>query len=139
MRTVTLCVTLLAVAATGAVAGDLLVVVNKSAASASLVDPSTLEVVATLPTGHGPHEAAASPDGRTVYIADYGTRDEPGKTITVLNVRERKVVATFDLGEYTRPHGIEVSSDGSRVWVTWSGRRPLSTSCRSTRAASAPP
>jgi YVTN family beta-propeller protein len=125
MRTAILWVVFVAVAATVAVAGDVLVVVNKSADSASLVDPSTLEVLATLPTGHGPHEAAASPDGRTVFVTDYGTGDEPGSSITVLDVRERRVVATYDLGDFRRPHGIEVSSDGTRVWVTCEGSQAV--------------
>ena len=48
--------------ATAGVPGTL-VVLNKAEASASLIDLASGEVVATLPTGVGPHEVAASYDG----------------------------------------------------------------------------
>ena len=83
-----------------------LIVLNKSDANASLIDLETSEVVATLPTGAGPHEAAVSPDGRICVVADYGPRGAPGNSLTVLDLAERTVVRTIDLGEYHRPHGI---------------------------------
>lgn len=109
-------------------AAGTLIVLNKSDHDAALVNPDTLEVIAKLPTGQGPHEVAVSPDGRTAYVANYGAfgvfrdtgerRSEPGNTITVLDLAGRKVRATFSLGEYQMPHGIWVSKDGQRLWVT---------------------
>lgn len=117
------------------VAADLLVVLNKSDHEAALVDPLTYEVLAKLPTGKGPHEAAASPDGRTAYVSNYGSfgvfrtgeqpRMEPGNTITVLDLEARRVKATFDLGSYTQPHGIWISRDGRRLWVTCEGAKAV--------------
>ena len=40
-----------------------LIVVNKSDATASLIDLASGRVLVTLPTGAGPHEVAVSPDG----------------------------------------------------------------------------
>ena len=111
-------------------AGDgILVVLNKSDHGAAIVDPATYKVLAKLPTGKGPHEAASSPDGRTAYVSNYGSyrifqasgqggQAPPGNTITVLDLAGRTVKATFDLGEYLSPHGIWVSQDGKLVWVT---------------------
>jgi YVTN family beta-propeller protein len=72
-----------------------------------------------------------SPDGGTAYVSNYGLfaifregeppRREPGNTLTVLDLARRTVRDTFDLGEYRMPHGIEVSRDGSRLWVTCEG------------------
>ena len=45
-----------------------LVVLNKTEATASLIDLASGRVHATLPTGDGPHEAAVSPDGRTALV-----------------------------------------------------------------------
>ncbi|MDX1623934.1 MAG: YncE family protein [Gemmatimonadota bacterium] len=98
-----------------------LVVLNKAAAEAVLVDPATRAVFAVLPTGEGPHEVALSPDGDRAYVTDYGVRDAPGHTITVLDLAEREATATWDLGTYTRPHGIAVDEAGSVVWVTAEG------------------
>lgn len=106
---------------------ELLVVLNKSDHEAVLVDPRTHKLLAKLPTGHGPHEVAVSRDGRIAYVSNYGVtgvfrdgqqRSEPGHTLSVLDLESRVVRHTFDLGEYSRPHGIVVSADGSMLWVT---------------------
>lgn len=116
-------------------AAGTLVVLNKSDHEAALVDGQTLEIIARLPTGQGPHEAAASPDGRYVYVANYGAfavfregerpRMQPGNTITVLDLQTKSVKATWDLGVYRQPHGIWVSRDGTRVWVTCEGNQAV--------------
>ena len=99
-------------------AGSSLLVLNKTDNTAVFVDAKTYEVGAKLPTGAGPHEVAVSPDGRLAYVANYGTRDNPGHTLTVIDIRARSVARTIDLGEFRRPHGIHVSRDGKLVWVT---------------------
>ena len=99
-------------------AGSSLLVLNKSDNTAVFVDTDTYQVIAKLPTGAGPHEVAVALDGRTAYIANYGTRDNPGRTLTVIDTRTKSVARTIDLGEFRRPHGIRVSRDGKTVWVT---------------------
>ena len=110
-----------------AVSADLLVVLNKSDHEAVLVDPGTLKPVAKLSTGRGPHEVAVSPDGRLAYVSNYGMYgvfregqrvNEPGNTLSVLDLEKRTVRDTFDLGSYAKPHGIAVSRDGKHLWVT---------------------
>ncbi len=85
---------------------DLLAVVNKSDASVDLVDPSTGRSRATIPTGNGPHEAAISPNGTTLVVSDYGTRAQPGSSLTVIDLASRRVVSTVDLGAPKKPHGL---------------------------------
>ncbi|MCB9914937.1 MAG: beta-propeller fold lactonase family protein [Planctomycetes bacterium] len=119
-----LCVLALAPPEDPAPARGTLVVLNKSEASASLLDPASGAVLATLPVGAGPHEAATSPDGRTVVVCNYG-QDEPGSSLTVLDPRTREVRATIDLGPYQRPHGIAFLPDGARVAVTCEVQRKL--------------
>jgi len=114
---------------------DVLVVLNKSEHQAVLVDPATLEIVKTLATGTGPHEAATSPDGRTVYVANYGAYrlfregEKPqlvrGNTLSVIDLTSRTVRDTIDLGQYTMPHGMAVSRDGSLLWVTCEGAQSV--------------
>ena len=84
---------------------DLLLVLEKDAATARLLDPTTGATVATWPTGPFPHEVTVSPDGRTAVVADYGA-EQPGRTLTVLDLPGRRVARTIALGEYRRPHGI---------------------------------
>ena len=81
-----------------------------------------------LPTGRGPHEVAVSPDGRFAYVSNFGRysvypagdtqHDKASNSITVIDLADRKVKATFDLGTHTGPHGMIVSHDGKLVWVT---------------------
>ena len=105
-----------------AATGDVLVVLEKDVAKARLIDPATGATLASLPTGPFPHEVAASPDGRTAVVADYGAQ-EPGRTLTVLDLAGRRVARTIDLGEYRKPHGIVWlpaggAGAGQRVLVT---------------------
>jgi YVTN family beta-propeller protein len=107
---------------------DTVVVVCKSEFRLAVVDPATQKVVLKLPTGLGPHEVAVSPDGRTAYVSNFGRysvypagdteHDKAGHTITVIDLVDRKVKITFDLGTHTGPHGMTVSHDGKLVWVT---------------------
>lgn len=94
-----------------------LVVLNKAEATASLIDLATGKVVATLPTGVGPHEVAISPDGKRALVADYGAQ-VPGSSLTLIDLVAPKVEKTIALGEYRRPHGIQFLADGKRALVT---------------------
>ncbi len=106
---------------------DTVLVLCKSDFQLALVDPATEKVLVKLPTGRGPHEVAVSPDGRTAYVSNFGRysiypagdtqHDKAGNTITVVDLVDRKVKATFDLGTHTGPHGMVVSHDGKLVWV----------------------
>jgi YVTN family beta-propeller protein len=104
--------------------GGTLIVANKAEATVSLLDARSGEVRATLPTGTGPHEVAVSPDGRLAAIADYGTGEAPGSTLTVIDVAAARVVRTIDLGEYRRPHGMAWFA-ADRLYVTSEASRAL--------------
>jgi YVTN family beta-propeller protein len=86
---------------------DTLVVVNRGDDTASLIDLANGKVAATIPTGHEPHEVAISGDGKFAVVTNYGTRELPGRTLTVIEIPEARVVRTIDLGEYQKPHGIQ--------------------------------
>ncbi|MBI3111300.1 MAG: beta-propeller fold lactonase family protein [Ignavibacteriales bacterium] len=83
-----------------------LIVLNKSDHTASLIDVVTRKNVSTLPTGTAPHEVAVSADGKLAVVANYGTGQSPGNTLTLLNIAEKRKVKDINLGEYRRPHGI---------------------------------
>lgn len=113
-----------------------LVVLNRAAAEAVLVDPRTRRVVARVPTGPGPHEVAVSLDGRFAYVANYGSTaydaepfhvpaigvasagaDQRG-TVTVVDLETGTVRATFQPGSFRFLHGIRVNQSGTRLWIT---------------------
>lgn len=94
-----------------------LVVLNKSDASAWLVDPESGARLASVPTGDGPHEADVTPDGSLAVVTNYGTKT-PGATLTLIDLRAGSAAGTIDLGEHRRPHGVQVLPDGRRAVVT---------------------
>lgn len=96
---------------------DVLVVVNKDASTVSVISIESGTALATLPTGTGPHEAAASGDGRWAVVTNYGAQ-QPGSSLTVVDLTSLRVARTIDLGEYRRPHGIAFLPDNRTVAVS---------------------
>ena len=94
-----------------------LIVTNKAPSTATIIDLASGRVLATLPTGQGPHEVVVSRDGRVAVVTDYGSRSG-GNTLTVIDVPALKVARTISLGEYQRPHGIVFLPGDSLVAVT---------------------
>src|ERR1700682_3004745 len=81
-----------------------LLVLAKTDHTLSIVDPSTLQVVARVPSGPDPHEVVASTDGKFAYISNYG--GGAYNTITVIDLLEQKALAPVDLGVLRGPHGL---------------------------------
>lgn len=117
---------LLLLCATSVVAADsgTLLVLNKSDNTVSLIDLSSRQSVGTVPTGVAPHEVAVSPDGKLAVVANYGNQQQPGSTLTVIDLPGKKQLKTIDLGEYRRPHGITWLR-GDEIAVTAEGNKAL--------------
>ena len=96
---------------------DTLVVLNKSAATATFIDVASGTTVATLPTGRGPHELAITTDGRWAVSTDYSG----GNSLTVFDIENVSVERTIDLSEYPRPHGAFFLRGDSILAVTSEG------------------
>jgi DNA-binding beta-propeller fold protein YncE len=72
-----------------------------------------------LAVGAGPHEAAVGPDGRWGVVSVYGTREERGTRLALLDLVRGTVVRHVALAPYTRPHGVvALPGGGRRVVVT---------------------
>jgi YVTN family beta-propeller protein len=95
-----------------------LVVSNMRDNSATVIDASTGRVLATLTTGEGPHEVTVSHDGRWALVSNYGVRERPGNSLTVIDVQRMEVVRTIDLGTYRRPHGMAFFPGDTLIAVT---------------------
>ncbi len=110
--------------ASPAIAGTL-VVLNKSEADVTFLNADTGREISRIPVGDGPHEAATSPDGKTIVVCNYGGR-EPGSTLSVIERNGRRMKSSLiKLGNYHRPHGIVFLSDGDRVVVTAEAEKKL--------------
>ena len=115
---------LVAIALTAATAqqpaSGALLVLSKGAQTLSVVDPSTLKVVGSAPSGPDPHEVIASADGRFAYIANY---NGGGNIITVIDLTQMKALAPIDLGPLRAPHGLDFA--GGKLWFTAEGARAV--------------
>ncbi|MEP7347484.1 MAG: cytochrome D1 domain-containing protein [Gemmatimonadaceae bacterium] len=103
-----------------------LVVSNMNDNTATVLDAATGRLLATLPTGEGPHEVAISHNGRWALVSNYGVRGKPGNSITVIDVTRAEVSRTITLTGFQRPHGMAffpgdtlfaVTSEGSQAVV----------------------
>jgi DNA-binding beta-propeller fold protein YncE len=99
------------------VKAGILVIANMDESTVVLVDGRTYKTLATLPTGKNPHEVRVSPDNRHAYVA-------AGKSITAIDLKRRRVRATFDLGTYSA-HDIRVSRDGKLIWAACAGAQTI--------------
>lgn len=96
---------------------DTLVVGNKGEDTVSFIDLSSGAERAKVPTGKAPHEAAVSPDGRSVAIVAYG-----GASIDIFDVASTRLVRRIDIAPNDGPHGIAWIAQDRIVAVAERGR-----------------
>lgn len=101
------------------------IAVNQQSDSITLIDLSTLEAYRHVPVVAGPHEAAVSPDGRSVLVTNYNKQGVgPQKTLSLIALPSGDTIRTIDLGEFLAPHDVRWVDD-SRVVVTVEGSQAL--------------
>jgi DNA-binding beta-propeller fold protein YncE len=106
----------------GLAVADSLLVVRKAERAVEFVEPGTGARLMSVQVGSGPHEIAVSPDGRRALVTNYGTPDDPGHTVSLLDLEQPHELVRIDLGAHNRPHGVAwyapdraaVTSEGSR-------------------------
>ncbi len=103
---------------------DVLLVVNKSDNTVSLLDAATGRPRSTVEIEGGPHEVEMLADGKRAAVASYGRKDQPGRMVFLIDLATGKVVSRIDIGEGSRPHGLKALADG-RLLVTAEGTREL--------------
>ncbi len=102
-----------------AIAGTLLVS-DPATRQVTFIDTDSGKRRASAPSGAGPASIAVSPDGRQALVSNYG-----GASLTLLNVANGKLHATFPLAPMQRPLSIRWLADGRRAVVTVQGQSSL--------------
>ena len=98
-----------------------LLVLNKSDATLSFIDPDTGRTHATIVTGEGPHELELSSDRQVAFATNYGA-STPGNSLSVIDIKARKELERVDLGDLRRPHGLAFL-DGKAYFTAEQARR----------------
>ena len=106
------------------VAAETLLVVRKTDDAVDLVDPGSGLRLASVTLGHAPHEVSVSPDGRRAAVSNYGTRERPGTTLSIVDVEQPRELRRIDLAPHTRPHGVAWYAP-DRIAVTTEGSKHL--------------
>ena len=98
-----------------------LLVLSKTNHTLSIVDPSTLKVIATMPVGTDPHEVIASTDGKTAYVSIYGGGSL--HEINILDLVGQKPISNLDTRPLMGPHGLYFT--GGKVWFSAEGTKTV--------------
>lgn len=101
--------------------GDALLVVTKQSHALSIVDASTLKVVAQVPIGEDPHEVTLGPDNRTAFISNYG--EGTLHTIARVDLVAQKPLPPIDITPLSGPHGLFLHNN--TLWSTAEGSKSL--------------
>lgn len=98
-----------------------LLALSKANHTLSIVDPSTLKVLATAPVGPDPHEVIASTDGTTAYVSNTGS----GRfhELNAIDLVAQKALPNFDTGALLGPHGLTFV--GGKLWFTAEGAKAV--------------
>ena len=115
---------LLAWFAVAPVAAETLLVVRKTDDALDLMDPGSGLRLASVALGHAPHEVSVSPDGKRAAVTNYGTREQPGSTLSIVDLEQPREVRRIDLTPHTRPHGVAWFAP-DRIAVTTEGTKHL--------------
>jgi YVTN family beta-propeller protein len=103
-----------------------LIVVNQGDLNLSVLDPVAAREIATISeeqtTMHG-HEAAASADGRIVYVPIYGNvgvgqAGLDGREMLAIDIARRKIIGKVDFGHGVRPHCVVYEPVSKMLYVT---------------------
>ncbi len=69
-----------------------------------------------LPDGSMPYALALSPNGTSIYVANFGSN-----TVSVIDTATNKITASVPVGSY--PSAIAISPNGSKVYVANNGEQ----------------
>ena len=98
-----------------------LLVLSKGDNALAIVDPSSRQLIASVPCGPDPHEVVASTDGKWAYVSNYG--GGAYNTLSVVDLTAQQALPKIDLGALRGPHGLVYLAD--KVWFTAEGAKAI--------------
>jgi len=103
-------------------------VANYKGQTVSTIDLATGRLGHTIAVPHrGPNTIAFTPDGRTCYVANWGTTAAPGSTVTPIQVKNGgatgRVLRSIKVGLH--PNWVAITKDGRTAYVANKGSNSL--------------
>ena len=108
--------------AAAGISSDVLLVVDRNVVR--IFDAKTGEQRSEARIGEGVHEIEVLADRTTAVLSNYGTPQQPGRTVTLLDVDRGTLLGTIDLGQGTMPRGLTSLPNG-RFLVAAEGKKEL--------------
>ena len=96
-----------------------LFVANNNTNNVTVIDTTTNAVLATIPVGSVAADVAATPDGKTVWVTNFGDG-------TVQPIDVATLTAGTPIAVGSQPERLAVSPDGTRLWVANQGSGTVS-------------
>ncbi|MHB0755066.1 YncE family protein [Polaribacter sp. M15] len=84
----------------------ILYVVNKVSKSVTIFDLNKGQELKELPIAVEPHEAAFVKNLNRLVVTNYGSSNENGNNVTVIDPKDNEVLHEISLGKSSKPHGI---------------------------------
>ena len=82
----------------------------------AVIDPASRKLIRKVTVGTVPIQLYATPDSRLLLVANQGTREKPGKTVSIIDLGSFKSVATIETG--AGAHGVVIEREGRLAFVT---------------------
>lgn len=82
----------------------------------AVIAPVSRKVISKIAVGTVPIQLYATPDSQLLLVANQGTRQNPGSTVSVIDFRSFKVVSTIKTGKGA--HGVAIDRKGLHAFVT---------------------
>lgn len=95
-----------------------LIVLNKGDNAMAIVNPINGKVVAAIPVGQNPHEAAVSDDGKLAFSSNM-----QGNSISVIDLTAQKEIHRVELPNLRTPHGLNFTA--GKLYFTAQGNNSI--------------
>jgi DNA-binding beta-propeller fold protein YncE len=84
-----------------------------------LFDARTYDSIVSVPVGRAPHEIAASPDGRHLYVGNTGRSgpQQERQTVSRIDLAEPARTSEIEVGDCAGLHDLRVSRSGRLLWI----------------------
>lgn len=80
------------------------------------IDTTTRRLVATIPVGDGPIQTFVSPNGKYLLVANQGTKDQPSRTVSIIDTATFTAVGTVETG--AGAHGVVIDPTSQDAYIT---------------------